>query len=140
MGCVDELDQQSRVQHQTPCVHQGNYMTLVAGFLLGLAGSLHCLAMCGPLMAVMPFRTTTTAASMITDRMSYHLARVIVYALLGLVVGFGVELFRIGHVERTAAIVGGALMIAMASMQLILHRSPLPFRAMAKVSRPITAA
>lgn len=115
-------------------------MTMFAGFLLGLASGLHCLGMCGPLMAVMPFRQTTSVFGMAADRFLYHVARVTMYALLGLVMGFGVDLFHVNHLERTVALLGGSVMIAFATMQLILHRSPLPNRLTSKFSRPVSHA
>ncbi|HXJ61482.1 MAG TPA: sulfite exporter TauE/SafE family protein [Verrucomicrobiae bacterium] len=61
-------------------------MHLWTAFLLGCAGSLHCAAMCGPLMvALAKARPRTVRAS--TGRVVYHLGRIGAYSLLGLVLG-----------------------------------------------------
>ncbi|GGC19100.1 hypothetical protein GCM10011386_08710 [Parapedobacter defluvii] len=63
---------------------------LVFAFFMGLLGSLHCIAMCGPLLLAMPAdrpsKWTTLGNTLI-----YQLGRTLMYGLLGLVVGF------IGH-------------------------------------------
>jgi sulfite exporter TauE/SafE len=57
-------------------------MTIVAaGFLLGIAASLHCAAMCGPLMSAVLHGRRGRAAVV------YHGARVAVYALVGVLTG-----------------------------------------------------
>lgn len=113
-------------------------MNLLAGFLLGLAGSLHCLGMCGPLMALMPFRKHASAVGMAGDRLLYHAARVVVYALLGLVMGLGVSALHVNQFERAIALFGGTAMIAFATMQLILHRSPVPHRFTSRFAQAIS--
>jgi uncharacterized protein len=61
-------------------------MELWTAFLLGLAGSLHCAGMCGPLvLALAKTRPRTVLDS--TGRVFYHLGRVASYCLLGLMLG-----------------------------------------------------
>ena len=70
-------------------------MELWTAFLLGLAGSLHCAGMCGPLvLALAKARPRTMRES--TGRIFYHLGRVASYCLLGLVLGL------LGHVAAPA--------------------------------------
>ena len=70
-------------------------MELWTAFLLGLAGSLHCAGMCGPLvLALAKARPRTMRES--TGRVFYHLGRVASYCLLGLVLGL------LGHVAAPA--------------------------------------
>jgi sulfite exporter TauE/SafE len=64
-------------------------------FLLGLAGSLHCAGMCGPLMlALAKARPRTMGATL--SRVSYHLGRVGSYCVLGTTLGF------LGHIAAPA--------------------------------------
>jgi sulfite exporter TauE/SafE len=86
-------------------------MELWTAFLLGLAGSLHCAGMCGPLvLALAKTRPRTMRES--TGRVCYHLGRVASYCLLGLMLG------SLGHVvapagfQRWLSIVVGALLLA----------------------------
>src|SRR5262245_41048188 len=85
-------------------------MELWTALLLGLAGSLHCASMCGPLvLALAKARPRTMSAS--TGRVCYHLGRVASYCLLGLILGL------LGHVvaptgfQRWLSITLGAALI-----------------------------
>jgi sulfite exporter TauE/SafE len=70
-------------------------MELWTAFLLGVAGSLHCAGMCGPLvLALAKARPRTMQESI--GRVSYHLGRVASYCLLGLMLGL------LGHVAAPA--------------------------------------
>lgn len=61
-------------------------MQLWTAFLLGLAGSLHCAGMCGPLLlALAKARPRTVHES--TGRVCYHLGRVASYCAIGLLLG-----------------------------------------------------
>lgn len=50
-----------------------------SAFVLGWVGSLHCVVMCGPLVEVMSRRP---------GQVWYHLGRISMYAILGMVIGF----------------------------------------------------
>jgi len=79
---------------------------LLAGFLLGVAGSVHCAAMCGPLvLAFRPLRTPGRVAM-------YHATRVTVYAGGGLIsaaVGYTSQAMGLGRILSIAA--GVALLL-----------------------------
>jgi sulfite exporter TauE/SafE len=62
-----------------------NVSALVTGSLLGLAGSLHCVGMCGPLMLLLP--TAKTWKYTLQTQGLYHLGRTLTYALLGGIAG-----------------------------------------------------
>ena len=55
-------------------------------FALGLLGSLHCAAMCGPLLLALPV-AVGGAGRFIAGRVIYQLGRVLTYALLGILAG-----------------------------------------------------
>lgn len=81
-------------------------MIWIAALLTGLMGSLHCLGMCGPLIMAMPHSSNVQAVL-------YHLARVLAYAFLGLLVGsFGWTLNWAGF-QQSISIFAGVLMIAL---------------------------
>jgi sulfite exporter TauE/SafE len=61
-------------------------MELWTAFLLGLAGSLHCGAMCGPLVLAMARAKPRTLRES-TGRVFYHLGRVASYCVLGFSLG-----------------------------------------------------
>lgn len=54
-------------------------------FLLGLLGSLHCISMCGPLVFLMGFKGKSGNA--LKNALIYHGARILVYSLMGAIVG-----------------------------------------------------
>ena len=66
-------------------------MQLWTAFLLGLAGSLHCAGMCGPLVMALA-KARPAASGQAAGRVCYHFGRIVSYSLLGIVFGF------IGHV------------------------------------------
>ena len=59
---------------------------LWTAFLLGLAGSLHCAGMCGPLALALP-ATGTGTVGYVTGRLAYNLGRLATYSVLGVVFG-----------------------------------------------------
>lgn len=53
----------------------------VTALLLGLAGSLHCLGMCSPLMMA----ATSRSAQVIANRLVYNAGRILTYSVLGMI-------------------------------------------------------
>ena len=85
-------------------------MNFSVAFILGLLGSLHCAAMCGPLMLALPGRAAG-AGRFITGRIIYQLGRVLTYGLLGIVAGLvGKSLFLVG-VQRWLSIALGVAVL-----------------------------
>jgi len=82
-------------------------MNLLAAFLLGLAGSLHCVLMCGPLvLAINAARRSNTAHSV-----AYHGGRLLTYCSLGAISGLlGAGLVFAGF-QRWLSIAAGVLIL-----------------------------
>jgi sulfite exporter TauE/SafE len=83
---------------------------LVAAALLGLAGSLHCVAMCGPLVGLV----APVLGRRLLPALLYQLGRVSTYAFIGALAGLagaGVDLAGLGAVLSVGA---GAMMLVMA--------------------------
>lgn len=76
---------------------------LAAGLLLGLAGSAHCLAMCGPL-AWLAGRGRSSAA--------YHASRIATYIVLGALAGWAGAALADSGLARGLALVAGVILIA----------------------------
>ncbi len=84
-----------------------NTLALSAGLGIGLAGSLHCVAMCGPLAMAVPVRGNRWINILL-----YNSARISMYALLGLL--FGSLGARIGFLEggqRLSIILGVVVLL-----------------------------
>lgn len=83
---------------------------VVAGALLGLAGSVHCLAMCGPLAGVM----ASSPGRRLSVAMWYHAGRIAIYVLLGVAAGLAGHAAGTGGLGRGLAIAAGAVMVLVA--------------------------
>jgi uncharacterized protein len=91
----------------------------VAALTLGLAGSLHCVVMCGPLvLAIGPCGQARVGL--------YHAARVSVYASLGLVGGLAGHVVNLAGLGGALSVIAGMvlLMIAARSMGVTFGASP----------------
>jgi len=93
-------------------------------FILGLAGSLHCAGMCGPLALALP-TPAKGALSFMAGRLAYNLGRIITYSLLGVVFGsLGKTLFFAG-VQRWMSIgLGAALLAGLFSSKRLVFARP----------------
>ena len=77
---------------------------------LGLLGSLHCAAMCGPLMLALPV-TPGGAGRFVVGRIIYQLGRVTTYCLLGIVAGLiGKSIFLVGLQRWLSIVLGVAIL------------------------------
>lgn len=76
---------------------------------LGLAGSLHCAGMCGPLMLVLP--AGGSRVRFVSGRLAYHAGRLGTYAALGLVFGLLGRSLAVFGVQRWVSLVAGILML-----------------------------
>lgn len=105
-------------------------------FLAGLAGSAHCLGMCGGFVCVIG-RDPRSVAATLRRHLLYNLGRVTTYCFLGAVAGY-FSLLLAGHhaqptvaapAQRTLAVVSGTLMLYIGLQFFGLfrgrHRQPL---------------
>lgn len=89
-------------------------MSLIAlAFFTGLFGSLHCVAMCGPLVMAMPFQSSSTL-SLVLQRLLYQAGRISVYASFGLLAGLLGRGFNILGLQQTLSLVTGTLLVLVA--------------------------
>ncbi|MBK9139293.1 MAG: sulfite exporter TauE/SafE family protein [Verrucomicrobia bacterium] len=86
-------------------------MELWTAFLLGLAGSLHCAGMCGPLALALPV-TGAGWSSFGSGRVIYNLGRVVTYALLGVLFGMVGKTLAMVGVQRWISLTLGAILLA----------------------------
>jgi sulfite exporter TauE/SafE len=88
--------------------------SFLAGLLLGGFGSLHCAGMCGPILLTVSKLGSGEAHSRYLHMLVYHGARVLMYAVLGMVAGFTGTALATAGMGRAIAIVSGALLLAAA--------------------------
>lgn len=109
---------------------------ILAGFTLGLAGSLHCVGMCGPIALSLPGkRKISWNTSAI--KLCYQAGRVTSYTVLGVLAGYGGEAVVDAGFAQSLSIVSGSLMILTAIVQLVLHRNLLPSAITDRLLRPL---
>lgn len=80
---------------------------LTAGLLMGLASGIHCVGMCGPLVASFP--PSGVGQSIYLD--PYHLARIFTYGVLGILTGVLGTLFSFAGLHIFAGIVFCLLLV-----------------------------
>lgn len=106
----------------------------VAGFALGLAGSLHCVGMCGPIAIALPGRRKLSW-SMSGQKLVYQLGRVTSYTMLGVLAGFAGSRVVDAGFSQHLSIVAGVIMVVMAVLHLGMHKQLIHAHAFGRVSR-----
>ncbi len=114
---------------------------LLAGLVLGLGGSLHCVGMCGPIAIALPStapaKTGRIGWPQAGQKMAYQFGRVTTYTLLGAIVGLGGSWIALTGYSRTLSIVSGIAMIAALAIQLLWKRELITGRRIGRVIKPI---
>lgn len=82
---------------------------LTAGFLLGFAGSLHCVGMCSPLALQVRGKGNT---GLLINRLLYHAGRATTYLALGVVAGLLGKAIEIQGVQNYFSIAAGVVVLA----------------------------
>ena len=92
--------------------------SLIAGFSLGFAGSLHCVGMCGPLSLALPTYQLSGIAKFLT-LLLYQFGRIITYSILGLLAGFAGRLIFIAGIQQWFSIAAGFAILILAACYFI---------------------
>ena len=82
-----------------------------AAFILGLAGSLHCAGMCGPLALALP-HPGRGMAGFVGGRLLYQLGRLATYMALGAASGALGHSLSMAGVQRWVSLVAGVPILA----------------------------
>ncbi len=88
-------------------------MSFFAPILLGLAASLHCVGMCGPLMLALPL-DAAGKRHVLGQTLIYHSGRVLTYAALGVLFGLLGNGFVLAGMQKGLSIGAGIFMLLMA--------------------------
>lgn len=85
-------------------------MELWSAFLIGMAGSLHCAGMCGPLMVALPANSKSRLGFFL-GRIIYNAGRITAYIFLGMLFGtFGSAAALFG-IQKNLSVLLGAIVI-----------------------------
>ena len=87
-------------------------MELLSGFILGIAGSFHCVGMCGPIALALPLNHNSFF-SKISGAILYNFGRMFTYALLGGLFGLLGQSFVIAGYQQALSITLGAAILIM---------------------------
>lgn len=88
------------------------YTLLIGGFMLGFAGSLHCVGMCGPLSLAIPVWHLSFLQKFFA-LLTYQCGRIITYSVLGLIVGIaGRSIYIAGFQQWFSVFLGGSMLVA----------------------------
>ena len=90
---------------------------LPLAFLMGLLGSLHCAVMCGPLMLSLPLQNTSLLKSAF-QLIWYQLGRILIYTLLGVLVGWIGNSFTVFANQEILSLTIGVLLVIFTILQL----------------------
>lgn len=94
---------------------------MIAGFILGIVGSLHCIGMCGPLSLALPVYHLP-ASRRFFSLLAYQLGRVATYSLIGLALGWVGSRIYIGGYQQLFSIAMGLLIITTAVLYFLHKR------------------
>lgn len=93
--------------------------SIVAGFILGIVGSLHCVGMCGPLALSLPVHQFDTQRKWMAILL-YNVGRLLTYALLGIGLGSCGHLFAWWGLQQTISILAGVMILILLLSQFSL--------------------
>ena len=96
----------------------------IPAFILGVISNLHCLGMCGPIALAIPLNRSSKSA-MFSGIIQYHIGRILVYGILGYLVGYigmGIKLF--GILQAISIIAGIGIIIYAWRNKLTFFKNP----------------
>lgn len=105
-------------------------------FFMGLFGSLHCVAMCGPLVLALP-NAGRQMWKQIANRIFYQIGRISMYGLLGLILGLIGNFIAVKGWQQGISIFTGALLISMGLFNLFSASFPKIIRLQTKFMQPV---
>jgi uncharacterized protein len=100
-------------------------MLIWSAFLIGMAGSLHCVGMCGPIAMALPQQGAYRWA-MVGKLLLYHLGRITTYAGLGMLIGFLGQGLVLAGLQMYVSVLLGVLLLVVAllsiNVETMIHR------------------
>ncbi|WP_207534256.1 sulfite exporter TauE/SafE family protein [Desertivirga arenae] len=105
-------------------------------FFTGLFGSLHCVAMCGPLVMAIPFQGLSIF-SVLFQRISYQAGRILVYTIIGLLAGVVGKQFDLLGWQKGLSVFSGLILILLALPYFLPQRFRHKTQFKVKFSQPL---
>ncbi len=85
---------------------------MITALILGFAGSLHCVGMCGPIVLALPQSTKDSRVSFYIGSLLYNSGRAITYLILGLLFGALGQIISLAGFQSILSITLGLLILA----------------------------
>ncbi|MBY0244974.1 MAG: sulfite exporter TauE/SafE family protein [Sphingobacteriaceae bacterium] len=95
--------------------------SLPFAFLIGLFGSLHCAVMCGPIMLGLPLQKNNVWNATFQFFL-YQIGRILVYTILGFLLGTLGSSMRLLSNQNTVSVVIGSLLIVFSLLQFTSYQ------------------
>lgn len=95
-----------------------NLAIIIAGLSIGLAGSLHCVGMCGPLCLALPLKQKSSSQRT-TLLIIYQIGRIITYSFFGLLIGWLGHRVSLAGYQQSFSITMGSILIVLAIFSLM---------------------
>ncbi|MGE7777551.1 sulfite exporter TauE/SafE family protein [Chitinophaga sp. NPDC101104] len=95
------------------------FEAILAGFGIGMAGSLHCVGMCGPLALSLPISGRTEIARVLAVLL-YNLGRTATYFTMGLALGWASHRLAFAGYQQIASVTMGAIILALLLLKKLL--------------------
>jgi sulfite exporter TauE/SafE len=111
---------------------------ITASLILGLAGSLHCIGMCGPLVSVLESVSIQKRWSL--SQLLYHMGRWTTYSALGLIIGSIGQGFATLGLQRWAVLLAGIGMLLLLFFPSLSSTIKLPASRLAQRLRAVMSA
>jgi len=92
---------------------------LAAAFILGLAGSLHCVGMCGPLVMIVHSGGDNRSFQWWINKLVYHFGRILVYAAFGVITGLIGKSFIAMGFQQWLSLIAGIVLFFMLVLPLM---------------------
>lgn len=105
-------------------------------FFMGFFGSLHCVAMCGPLVLALPASGSSSTA-VIVNRVIYQVGRILTYGALGLLLGFIGNSIAVKGWQQAISLITGVFLVSMGLFNLFSNQFPGIIRMQQKFMQPI---
>jgi uncharacterized protein len=96
-------------------------MDFLSGLLVGILGSLHCAAMCGPIALALP-GGEPLRRHYVTGRLLYNAGRIATYVLLGAILGSLGGLFALAGLQQAVSVTVGVIMILVLIFPSLIRR------------------
>lgn len=95
---------------------------LYSAFIFGLISSFHCIGMCGPIALMLPV-DHTNQVKRTSQILTYHLGRLMAYAVIGLIFGcLGKGFFLAGLQQKMSIFVGVAMILVVLIPEQLFFR------------------